>query len=76
MAITYRCRYCGTQIGQLRQGIFHWHDLGFDQLSAAERHDMLSYDENGDVRVEAVCEDCQEALERNPEYHELHSFIQ
>jgi hypothetical protein len=23
-----------------------------------------------------ICEDCQEALDRNPHYHEYHTFIQ
>lgn len=76
MAITYRCRHCGTQIGQLKEEIYHSQGLGFDHLTADERQEMIHYDENGDVLVQTVCEDCQEALERNPEYHGLTSFIQ
>lgn len=76
MAVTYRCRHCGTQIGQLQADIYHSQRLGFDQLTAAERQDMIHYDNDGNVLVQTVCEDCQEALERNPAYHGLTSFIQ
>ncbi|HEX7065157.1 MAG TPA: anti-sigma-F factor Fin family protein [Bacillales bacterium] len=76
MSITYRCRHCGTQIGQLQNEIYHAEQLGFHHLTAEERQEMISYDESGDVLVRTVCEDCQEALERNPDYHELLSFIQ
>lgn len=76
MSIYYRCRHCGTQIGQLSDESYRTDELGFDHLTAAERQEMIHYDENGDVQVQAVCEDCQEALERNPEYHGLSSFIQ
>lgn len=76
MAITYSCRYCGTQIGQLQNEIYHAEALGFDHLTAEERREIIHYDDNGDVQVKTVCEDCQEALERNPDYHQLTSFIQ
>ncbi|BAO93213.1 hypothetical protein Bateq7PJ16_0059 [Bacillus subtilis] len=50
--------------------------LGFQHLTNEERNDMISYKENGDVHVLTICEDCQEALDRNPHYHEYHTFIQ
>lgn len=76
MPIYYNCRHCGTQIGQLKDEIYRADQLGFNHLTAAERREMIHYDENGDVLVKTVCEDCQEALERNPEFHQFTSFIQ
>ncbi|HET7629487.1 MAG TPA: anti-sigma-F factor Fin family protein [Bacillales bacterium] len=76
MAITYQCRYCGTQIGQLQNEFYHAEQLGFNHLTVEERREMIHYNDNGEVLVKTVCEDCQEALERNPDYHQLKSFIQ
>lgn len=50
--------------------------LGFHQLSDQERQEMISYNPNGDIHVKAICEDCQEALERNPDLHQHDTFIQ
>ncbi|HET7657222.1 MAG TPA: anti-sigma-F factor Fin family protein [Bacillales bacterium] len=77
MTITYRCQYCGTQIGRLQDEIYHAEQLGFNHLTVEERRELIHYSSNGDVVVTAICEDCQEALERNPDYHQLTtSFIQ
>jgi hypothetical protein len=50
--------------------------LGFETLSAEERQELLSYKENGDIEVTTTCDDCQDTLERYPEFHTLKSFIQ
>ncbi|WP_085522373.1 anti-sigma-F factor Fin family protein [Tuberibacillus sp. Marseille-P3662] len=76
MDIFYNCRHCGVGIGQINGQRFSTHQLGFDQLSSEDRQDMVQYDQLGNVHVSAICEDCQEALERNPHFHELDSFIQ
>jgi hypothetical protein len=36
---------------------------------------MISYQPNGDIHVKTICEDCQEALTRNPELHQYEKFI-
>jgi hypothetical protein len=36
---------------------------------------MVSYDHAGDIHVTAICEDCQETLERNPDYHQYDYLI-
>jgi hypothetical protein len=37
---------------------------------------MIHYDEVGDMHVRAICEDCHDALMKNPQFHEYHTFIQ
>lgn len=75
MALRYYCRHCGTNVGQINQQEMSYNRLGFNNLSLEERMDMLQYDPNGDLHVKVICEDCQESLERNPDYHALHTFL-
>ncbi|KAF1678532.1 anti-sigma-F factor Fin [Bacillus mexicanus] len=76
MALHYYCRHCGVKVGSLESSAVSTGSLGFQHLTNEERNDMISYKENGDVHVSTICEDCQEALDRNPHYHEHHTFIQ
>lgn len=75
MAIHYHCRHCGVSIGTLDQLSVHSERLGLHKLSDEERLDMVSYDEQGNINVTSICEDCQETLQRNPEYHQYDYLI-
>ncbi|GAE27712.1 hypothetical protein JCM9140_3868 [Halalkalibacter wakoensis JCM 9140] len=75
MAIHYYCRHCKTDLGAINQEV-QSQSLGFDHLTHSERTEMVSYEENGDMSVHAICEDCHEALTRNPELHQLDHLIQ
>jgi len=70
MAIHYHCRHCGTKIGSIENTALNTHQLGFDLLTSDERQDMITYDLEGNLQVKSICEDCQELLERQPEYHQ------
>ncbi|MBU8881412.1 anti-sigma-F factor Fin family protein [Bacillus sp. FJAT-29790] len=74
MAIHYHCRHCGVKIGTIENTMLHTEQLGFHTLNDAERQEMISYDQFGDLQVKAICEDCHELLERNPDYHQ-HDFL-
>ena len=76
MAIHYWCRHCGVDVGKLEQQQLESEKLGFHQLNTDERNDMIQYDLNGDMHVNTICEDCHEALMRNPHFHENQTFIQ
>ncbi|KAA0543712.1 anti-sigma-F factor Fin family protein [Bacillus sp. BGMRC 2118] len=76
MSIHYNCRHCGVTIGSIDRMSIHSEELGFHQLNDEERLDMINYQENGEIHVKSICEDCQEALDRNPHYHENQTFIQ
>ncbi|UOE94193.1 anti-sigma-F factor Fin family protein [Alkalihalobacillus sp. LMS39] len=76
MTIYYRCRHCQLHVGSIQEEQISSDQLGFDHLTGEERHDMISYESNGDIHVKVICEDCQEALERNPLFHEQETFIQ
>ncbi|OIJ17546.1 peptide ABC transporter permease [Anaerobacillus alkalilacustris] len=76
MTIHYQCRHCGISVGKIEQNQIEAQKLGFHQLDQSERTEMIRYDETGDIHVDTICEDCQEALERNPHFHENQTFIQ
>ncbi|MDF0727830.1 anti-sigma-F factor Fin family protein [Cytobacillus sp. S13-E01] len=76
MSLHYFCRHCGTKVGTLDKMSIHSEELGFHQLNDEERQEMISYQTSGDIHIKTICEDCQEALERNPELHQYESFIQ
>ncbi|PLR93301.1 anti-sigma-F factor Fin family protein [Bacillus sp. T33-2] len=74
MAIHYFCRHCGVKIGSLHRMSVHADHLGIHKLTDEERHDMVTYENTGDIHIKSICEDCQEALERNPDLHE-HDYL-
>lgn len=63
-------------MGEVDKTLVDSKSLGFQFLNDEERIDMIQYDSSGNITVKSICEDCQEALERNPDYHSLNSFIQ
>ena len=75
MAIHYYCRHCGTKLGSIEQTPIHSEALGLHKLTEQERLDMVTYDSSGNIHIKAICEDCQEALERNPDYHQYDFII-
>ncbi|MBV6686142.1 anti-sigma-F factor Fin family protein [Rossellomorea marisflavi] len=75
MAIHYQCRHCGTKVGTLTHA-FNSETLGLDRLSDEERLHMIHYRNDGDIEIKTICEDCQESLERYPDYHGLDHIIQ
>ncbi|MFD1039880.1 anti-sigma-F factor Fin [Virgibacillus byunsanensis] len=76
MSIVYKCRHCGHVVGKLDQQVIDSTMLGFDQLSVEDRKEMIEYQNNGDVHITVICENCEESLGHNPHYHELDFFIQ
>ncbi|WP_203364423.1 anti-sigma-F factor Fin family protein [Bacillus sp. REN10] len=76
MAIHYVCRHCHTLVGSLDQSVVSTKQLGFHTLTDQERADMIQYGQDGTIKIQTICEDCQESLERNPDFHQYDSFIQ
>ncbi|WP_373894541.1 anti-sigma-F factor Fin [Virgibacillus natechei] len=76
MAIVYKCRHCGNEIGKLEEKVVDTSLLGFDKLSTKDKKEMIHYADNGDVHIQAICENCEETLGHHPHYHELDFFIQ
>ncbi|MFZ3578492.1 anti-sigma-F factor Fin [Virgibacillus sp. DJP39] len=76
MSIIYTCRHCGHAVGKIEQPIVDSSTLGLDKLSAEDQKEMVHFNQNGDVHIKTICENCEAALGQNPQYHELDFFIQ
>ena len=76
MALHYHCRHCSVKVGSIDNISVSSQQLGFDLLSNDERQEMIIYQQNGDIEIKTICEDCQDALNRNPDLHQYESFIQ
>ncbi|WP_100332738.1 anti-sigma-F factor Fin family protein [Bacillus xiapuensis] len=75
MPIHYICRHCRTTVGSLNQSVISAKQLGIHALTDQERTDMVHYDQDGSITITTICEDCQELLERNPEFHQYDYLI-
>lgn len=72
MRITYVCKHCQHQIGEIDRPDWSFQDAerlcGFGSLSAVEQQDTIAYNQNQSVAyVHVVCDHCQQAVEENPE---------
>ncbi|TCS80162.1 anti-sigma-F factor Fin family protein [Tepidibacillus fermentans] len=74
--IKYVCKHCGHHLGLIDQAVVDEARLGFDSLTIEERESIISYESNGDIVANVVCEYCQEALEQNPELILLSNLLQ
>ncbi|AST95560.1 YabK [Niallia circulans] len=74
MAVYYGCRHCGQTIGVVFENATEA-DLGFHELNEMEKDELLTYSENGDIHVKAICEDCYTALSDNPQLYSYPYFI-
>ncbi|WP_339060693.1 anti-sigma-F factor Fin [Tepidibacillus marianensis] len=74
--IKYVCRHCGHHLGSFDSLVAHDERLGLNSLTTQERENIISYESNGDIIANVVCEYCQEALERNPELMLLSNLLQ
>lgn len=70
MALHYYCRHCHASLGTIQEQAVDSVQLGFAQLNDQERKEMIVYASSGDIHVNAICEDCHESLQKNPDLHE------
>ncbi|UCZ53311.1 anti-sigma-F factor Fin family protein [Bacillus shivajii] len=75
MAIHYYCRHCSQKVGTLSDWSADEEQLGFQQLTDEERKEMIEYDSKGHIQVKTICEDCEDTLRTNPDYHAYDSFL-
>ncbi|MFB5663756.1 anti-sigma-F factor Fin [Alteribacillus sp. HJP-4] len=76
MAIRYYCRHCGTNIGALDdEKLLVSPQLGLDQLTDEEQQEIIHYGSDGNVHIRVTCEDCEEALEHNPDFYGMDRWI-
>lgn len=75
MAIHYYCRHCQKNIGTISKWEADLEQLGINTLTLEERTEMIDYDSQGNLHVKVICEECENILRDNPDYHENESFL-
>lgn len=75
MLVHYYCRHCSARIGTVEGSSLSEEQLGIHSLSETEKQEMVSYGMNGDIHIQAICEDCHSAFEKNPDLHQYDHFI-
>ncbi|NGP45804.1 anti-sigma-F factor Fin family protein [Bacillaceae bacterium SIJ1] len=73
--LIYQCRHCGVEIGRLPKTRDTVKRLGLHDLSLEEQTQMV-VEHSGATHIKCICESCEEALVRIPEYHQMERFIQ
>ncbi|MBS4179729.1 anti-sigma-F factor Fin family protein [Lederbergia citrea] len=75
MPVHYYCRHCAAKMGTIEEASINSEQLGIHKLTNEERDEMVSYSSEGDIHIQAICEDCQEAFAKNPELHQYDYLI-
>ncbi|MFC4403576.1 anti-sigma-F factor Fin [Gracilibacillus xinjiangensis] len=76
MALVYKCKHCSCEVGRLNSQMLDLNKIGWDHLSSEEKTSLMNYQPTEQIEINTICENCQETLENNPDYHELDYFIQ
>ena len=75
VTIHYRCRYCEQQLGTLpfknKETIQKIH-----QLEIGEIDDYVDADSQGDIVVQCICEQCEQAMRSFPNYYAMKRWLQ
>ncbi len=75
MGIKYQCKHCGTDIGEIGFEHFETVQTGLQKFTKEEQESSVSHEE-GNMQIQVVCDECQQALESNPQFYEYGHYIQ
>ncbi|MBS4201487.1 anti-sigma-F factor Fin family protein [Bacillus sp. FJAT-49732] len=75
MPIHYYCRHCSSKMGTIDDSVFEEEQLGIHTLTDKERQEMVTYGSNGEIFIQAICDDCHEAFINNPDLHQYDYLI-
>ena len=76
MAIRYTCRHCETEIGTLPFESVKETVLLLQKIDKGEVEHFLTYEKDGELTVRCICEQCEQSLQRFPDYYTLNKWLQ
>lgn len=76
MAIRYTCRHCDTEIGTLPFESAKETILLLQKMDEGEEERFLTYEQDGELTVRCICEQCEQSLQRFPDYYTLNKWLQ
>lgn len=75
--IHYRCRHCEIALGTLPLSLKEEALSVFTQSDDIVNEDeFFSFEEDGTIKVYAICEQCEKALQQSPHYYALEKWLQ
>jgi hypothetical protein len=74
MTIKYVCTHCHNEIATINSSVTD-SQLGLTTLSEQDKHDMISYDQVGNMHIHICCDYCYEALTAHPDLMQYNSPI-
>lgn len=76
VAVRYACRHCEVEIGSLPfESAKETVEL-LRKLDEAEEERYLTFGEDGDVTVRCICEQCEQSLQKFPNYYTFNKWLQ
>ncbi|GAA0467211.1 anti-sigma-F factor Fin [Alkalibacillus silvisoli] len=75
MSVKVKCRHCLRAIGEMKDSNQVQQLVQEQPLSNDELNEILQEDEQGELNVLLVCEECEEILTQNPSLFEQDNFI-
>ncbi|KXH86823.1 anti-sigma-F factor Fin [Sporosarcina sp. HYO08] len=76
MAIRYTCRHCDTEIGSLPFESAKELIVEIQQLDEGKGERFLTFENDGEVTVRCICEQCEQSLRTFPDYYTLAKWLQ
>ncbi|WP_342513932.1 anti-sigma-F factor Fin [Sporosarcina sp. FSL K6-1522] len=76
MAIRYTCRHCETEIGTLPFESAKETILLLQEMDQGEEERFLTCEKDGEFTVRCICEQCEQSLQRFPNYYTLNRWLQ
>lgn len=76
MPIRYKCRHCDTEIGQLPLDSIDEQFLLKNDITPEEQDTYIEHGSEGNYTIQCICEECQNSLQKFPNYYALKKWIQ
>lgn len=76
MAIRYTCRHCDTEIGSLPFESAKELIVEIQQLDDGRGERFITFENDGEVTVRCICEQCEQSLLAFPDYYTLAKWLQ
>ena len=74
--IKFVCKHCGHQLANFDSNQHTQESLGLQSLTHEERDSIITFESNGDLVANVICDYCEEAMVRNPELSLLSNPLQ
>lgn len=76
VTIRYHCRHCETEIGSLPFESAQEALQLLQKLDETEEERFLTFGKDGALTVRCICEQCENSLQKFPDYYTFNKWLQ